>query len=158
MGLFDGFFGKKKAAENFREGQWLESERDGSWANLFDIDTATGKQAVEVSRDSCYSQGGSSYCVVRSKDLNGKSIFYGLCWNPPDDDIELQLLATRVEGFDGRVIQQDQWATSTGSKCFSVNTNKDVIKAITMIRNMGAFNDYSSMPFYVLIATLKLGQ
>ena len=152
MGFFNNLFGKKKGSYNISDGQWLDFERNSSWRKAFYLNN--GKQAVEVSTESCYSKDGVSYAIIRSIDEGHGNTFYCVCYNIDNDDEEVYFLITRVEAFDGRVAQKD--LCFKGEMTLSVRTNKNVANLIAMMRNLSRFNNYTSVPPYLQIAFLKL--
>lgn len=156
MGLFDGLFGKQKGSSSANDGQWLENERDANWIVAFDYDTNTGKQFVEISTDSCCQISTGYHCIIRIKNMHLKEFYYALCFNDQSDDIEMLIFATRIESFDGKVNKKDEWTKGDDCNCFSVETNKDVSKAIAIMRNHARFNNYSSPPLYAIIAARML--
>jgi hypothetical protein len=151
VGFLNNLFGAgtKVQPTRLEDGKWLSTERDSDWKEVLSFPTNTGSQKIEVATESCYSNGKLNFCVLRSVDEAKSTCTYFGCSIPTGVDEEIFIMVDRTEKLNGEVVTKDDW--NGAGRVLSESRTPGVSNAIRFIRNLTAFNSYSTMPPYVLL-------
>ncbi len=144
-------FGAEKSDSN--DGLWLKGYRESDWVSVAEFGmNQSNKQSIDVSRDSCYVDGGGSiFCILRSIDVAKSLVTYFACFIAPPMSDEITIIVDRTEKISNATISKDSWRN--GAVSLKERTTPGISSAVQCIRNYSAFNSYSTMPPYVFLIT-----
>lgn len=154
MGFFGSLFGsndkKQITASDMPEGQWLNSERDSSWRKIAEFSNG---EPIEFSPESCFKNDMGNFVVLRSFDKKSNTNLFMGCFIPLEQEELVVFVVDRLETTSGKVLRKDNWDKK---RALLASRVPSIANLITAARNNAKFNNYKTIPPYVLFLSIML--